>query len=151
MECHQNLFPNALSTDGDDAHLYYTQHHEELRCLNCHLFVGHYNKAAIHASNIEFGKVEEINSEVFTESARGGEKPPDRQLQCLTTQPKPFVNGPQGSQEKRTGCLRKQNGNMPAEQEPMDHISLKAIPGIFQRTLLRISYLALIQLPLTLM
>ena len=70
LKCHQNLFPNALSTDGDDAHLYYTQHHEELRCLNCHLFVGHYNKAAIHASNIEFGKVEEISSEVFTESAR---------------------------------------------------------------------------------
>jgi len=70
LKCHQNLFPNALSTDGDDAHLYYTQHQEELRCLNCHLFVGHYNEAAIHASNIEFGKVEEISSEVFTESAR---------------------------------------------------------------------------------
>ncbi|NQU80124.1 MAG: SUMF1/EgtB/PvdO family nonheme iron enzyme [Bacteroidetes bacterium] len=67
LNCHQNLFQNTLSTDGDDAHLYYTQHQEELRCLNCHISVGHYDESAIHAKNIEFGKVKEIKTEVFTE------------------------------------------------------------------------------------
>jgi len=70
LKCHQNIFPNGLSTEGDDAHLYYDQHQEELRCLNCHLFVGHYNETAIHASNIKFGEVKESNTEIFTEPAR---------------------------------------------------------------------------------
>ncbi len=69
LKCHQNLFPTSLSTEGDDAHLYYTQHQSDLGCLNCHLFVGHYNELELHAQNIEFGEKVEINKEVFTEPA----------------------------------------------------------------------------------
>jgi formylglycine-generating enzyme len=37
LHCHQNLFPLTLTKEGQDAHLYYTQNEEELRCINCHL------------------------------------------------------------------------------------------------------------------
>jgi cytochrome c nitrite reductase small subunit len=44
LRCHQNLFSKGLSTKGEDAHLYYMQKENELRCLNCHLKVGHYHE-----------------------------------------------------------------------------------------------------------
>lgn len=46
MRCHQNLFPLGLSKKGEDAHLYYTDKADKLRCLNCHLHVGHYSEEA---------------------------------------------------------------------------------------------------------
>jgi len=42
LRCHQNLFPRELSKKGEDAHLYYDQNSEALRCINCHIDVGHY-------------------------------------------------------------------------------------------------------------
>lgn len=66
-ECHPNLFPLGLSTEGDEAHLYYEQHVDELRCLNCHLQVGHYDPNA--PEQIEFGLAEEEASEVYKTSA----------------------------------------------------------------------------------
>jgi len=48
LNCHQNLFPRTLSTKGEDAHLYYEQNKEKLRCINCHLESGHFHeKSAI--------------------------------------------------------------------------------------------------------
>jgi cytochrome c nitrite reductase small subunit len=44
VHCHQNLFPKGLTKKGQDAHLHYEAHAEELRCLNCHLDVGHYQE-----------------------------------------------------------------------------------------------------------
>ncbi len=44
LHCHQNLFPAELTTKGEDAHLYYEQNAEELRCINCHLETGHYHE-----------------------------------------------------------------------------------------------------------
>lgn len=69
-KCHQNLFPSTLTTKGDDAHLYYTQNEDKVGCLNCHLFVGHYNANAIHASNIDFGQGKEKDLEIFEESTK---------------------------------------------------------------------------------
>ncbi len=46
IHCHENLFPSTLSTKGEDAHLYYQQNEKKLRCLNCHLNVGHYSENA---------------------------------------------------------------------------------------------------------
>ncbi|MDX2443520.1 MAG: SUMF1/EgtB/PvdO family nonheme iron enzyme [Bacteroidales bacterium] len=69
-KCHQNLFPGTLSVKGDDAHLYYTQNEDKVGCLNCHLFVGHYNANAIHASNIDFGQSKEKNLEIFDEATK---------------------------------------------------------------------------------
>ncbi len=46
IRCHQNLFPLKLSKKGEEAHLYYTQNPEKLRCLNCHLHVGHFSQQA---------------------------------------------------------------------------------------------------------
>lgn len=69
-KCHQNLFPGTLSLKGDDAHLYYTQNLDKVGCLNCHLYVGHYNANAIHASNIDFGRVKEKDLEIFGEPTK---------------------------------------------------------------------------------
>ncbi|MBN1996953.1 SUMF1/EgtB/PvdO family nonheme iron enzyme [candidate division KSB1 bacterium] len=46
IHCHQNLFPMTLTTKGGDAHLYYKQKSDQLRCINCHLHVGHYDPDA---------------------------------------------------------------------------------------------------------
>jgi sulfatase modifying factor 1 len=43
VKCHQTMFPTTLSQKGEDAHLYYDQNQEKLRCISCHLSVGHYN------------------------------------------------------------------------------------------------------------
>ncbi|MFC1639824.1 SUMF1/EgtB/PvdO family nonheme iron enzyme [Gemmatimonadota bacterium] len=66
-ECHPNLFPLGLSTEGDEAHLHYEQHVNELRCLNCHLQVGHYDPNA--PEQIEFGLADEKVTEVYEASA----------------------------------------------------------------------------------
>jgi formylglycine-generating enzyme required for sulfatase activity/nitrate/TMAO reductase-like tetraheme cytochrome c subunit len=42
LKCHQNLFPVSLTKEGGEAHLYYKNNKENVRCLNCHLDVGHY-------------------------------------------------------------------------------------------------------------
>lgn len=68
IKCHVNLFPLTLSPEGQDAHLYYTQNEEELRCINCHLHVGHFDPNAKHKSNIDFGKNEKKNLEVYLTS-----------------------------------------------------------------------------------
>ena len=39
--CHENLFPVSLSEEGDEAHLHYERHSDELRCISCHLGTGH--------------------------------------------------------------------------------------------------------------
>jgi formylglycine-generating enzyme required for sulfatase activity len=44
LSCHQNLFPRTLSKEGSEAHLYYDQNAEALRCINCHLETGHFSK-----------------------------------------------------------------------------------------------------------
>ena len=44
VKCHQNLFSQDLSKKGEDAHLYYDQRRDELRCINCHLGVGHFRE-----------------------------------------------------------------------------------------------------------
>ena len=50
-KCHTNLFPIGLSKKGEDAHLYYTEHEEEVTCLNCHLRVGHFSHEDQHAES----------------------------------------------------------------------------------------------------
>ncbi|MCB0748538.1 MAG: SUMF1/EgtB/PvdO family nonheme iron enzyme, partial [Ignavibacteriae bacterium] len=42
IHCHTNIFPRQLSQKGGDAHVYYDQNKETMRCINCHLHVGHF-------------------------------------------------------------------------------------------------------------
>jgi len=42
VRCHKNLFSQGLSKKGSDAHLYYQRMKEKVRCVNCHLAVGHF-------------------------------------------------------------------------------------------------------------
>ena len=70
LHCHRNLFPLTLSKEGQDAHLYYSQNEDDLRCINCHLNVGHYDPNAIHAANVDFGMSRDETREVFTEAAQ---------------------------------------------------------------------------------
>ena len=67
IKCHSNLFPTTITVEGEDSHLYYESNSDELTCLNCHMFTGHYNPDALHAQNIDFGNVE-IDREIFTSS-----------------------------------------------------------------------------------
>jgi len=70
VHCHQNLFPLTLTKKGQDAHLYYDQNEDELRCINCHLHVGHYDPNALHAANVEFGTTGREARETFTEPTK---------------------------------------------------------------------------------
>lgn len=70
MNCHENLFPLTLTKEGQDAHLYYSQNEDELRCINCHLDVGHYDPNVLHAVNVEFGSDSKEILERFTEPAK---------------------------------------------------------------------------------
>ena len=70
IKCHVNLFPRTLNKEGMDAHLYYSQHEDELHCINCHLNVGHYDPNAMHASNVGFGKAQSENKEIYVEPAK---------------------------------------------------------------------------------
>ncbi|MCL4481766.1 MAG: SUMF1/EgtB/PvdO family nonheme iron enzyme [Bacteroidetes bacterium] len=70
IKCHANLFPLTLNKEGQDAHLYYSQNEEKLECTNCHLYVGHYNPNAKHASNSDFGKGSGLNKTVYTEATK---------------------------------------------------------------------------------
>jgi sulfatase modifying factor 1 len=46
VRCHAELFSLDLSQKGTDAHVYYFHRMEEMRCINCHLHVGHYSEEA---------------------------------------------------------------------------------------------------------
>jgi cytochrome c nitrite reductase small subunit len=71
LKCHQNLFPKGLSEEGQEGHLHYSQNKETVRCINCHLHVGHYDEDAVHAKNVDFGMGEEEQEmEIFSEPAR---------------------------------------------------------------------------------
>lgn len=67
VKCHQNLFPMQLSVDGQQAHLYYNQNQDDLSCLNCHLYTGHYSEIA--QKGIEFGVADEVPRERYTAPA----------------------------------------------------------------------------------
>jgi formylglycine-generating enzyme len=70
LACHQNLFPVTLSSKGDDAHLYFLTNTQNLRCINCHLDVGHYDKNFKHEHNLNFAENDDKISEVFMEATR---------------------------------------------------------------------------------
>jgi sulfatase modifying factor 1 len=53
LDCHPNLFPIQLTDEGEEAHLHYERRAEEVRCLNCHLHVGHFDPNA--DEEIDFG------------------------------------------------------------------------------------------------
>ncbi len=63
LKCHPNLFPIELTDKGEEAHLHYERRVDELRCLNCHLHVGHYDPDA--AKEIDFGFVAVAEAEIF--------------------------------------------------------------------------------------
>lgn len=70
LECHQNLFPVTLSTAGNNAHLFYTESKDPLRCINCHITVGHFDEKLKHAQNTGFGVAEAASTEIFREAAK---------------------------------------------------------------------------------
>lgn len=67
LECHQNLFPVTLSVDGSNAHYFYTTSKDPLRCINCHLNVGHFDRNAIHDHDTNFGVNVTAELQIFSE------------------------------------------------------------------------------------
>jgi len=45
IRCHRDLFPSGMSKKGEQGHIHYLQHASQVRCINCHLGVGHGAKA----------------------------------------------------------------------------------------------------------
>lgn len=68
IKCHENYFPIGLSTDGEDAHLYYVDNSDELHCINCHLSTGHFSEN-VHAQNVDFGK-DILPDTIYSEPAK---------------------------------------------------------------------------------
>ena len=68
LHCHQNLFPRSLSKKGEDAHLHYEQRAEQLRCLNCHLEVGHYREKPVELTTIGVKDIQG-HSVIYTKAA----------------------------------------------------------------------------------
>jgi sulfatase modifying factor 1 len=63
LECHPNLFPLELTDKGEEAHLHYEQRADEIRCLNCHLQVGHYDPDAV--KEVDFSITAAADVEVY--------------------------------------------------------------------------------------
>ena len=71
LDCHQNLFPKGLSKEGEEGHLHYSQNKNTVRCINCHLHVGHYDEDAVKAKEVGFGMEEEkTEAEIYSQPAR---------------------------------------------------------------------------------
>ena len=68
--CHKNLFPLGMSASGEEAHLYYSNNKKDVRCINCHIAVGHYSETAIHAHNVEFGIETTVPDTIYLEPAQ---------------------------------------------------------------------------------
>ena len=67
ITCHQNLFPLQLTQKGEEAHLHYTQNPQKIRCLNCHLHVGHFSEQVQLTQS--FGITKEEPKETYTRPA----------------------------------------------------------------------------------
>jgi sulfatase modifying factor 1 len=67
VECHPNLFPIQLTDEGEEAHLHYERRADEVRCLNCHLHVGHFDPDA--TEEIDFGIVKMAEAEIYDSPA----------------------------------------------------------------------------------
>jgi sulfatase modifying factor 1 len=60
IHCHPNLFPLQLTDEGEEAHLHYERRVDDLRCLNCHLHVGHYDPDAVKEVDLGIVPAEDI-------------------------------------------------------------------------------------------
>ncbi len=60
LDCHPNLFPLELTDEGEEAHLHYEQRADEIRCLNCHLQVGHYDPDAVKDVDFTIAATEDV-------------------------------------------------------------------------------------------
>ncbi len=47
MKCHSDLYSLGLEPKGVEAHEYYMQNTDKLRCINCHIAVGHYRSEPV--------------------------------------------------------------------------------------------------------
>ena len=71
IKCHQTLFSKGLSAEGGTAHLYYENNAEKLnlQCINCHLYVGHYNPNYKH-QKMQGLPTMAASKEIFTEPTK---------------------------------------------------------------------------------
>jgi len=47
MKCHSDLYSLGLEPKGVEAHEYYLKNTDKLRCINCHLTVGHFHSEPV--------------------------------------------------------------------------------------------------------
>lgn len=70
LHCHETLFTPELSSEGEEAHLYYERSSGsgDLHCINCHLNAGHYIEGYKHGGNELFGMTS-TDAEIIYEDA----------------------------------------------------------------------------------
>lgn len=69
IKCHPSLFPVHISKNGEEAHLHYQLHRDELHCINCHMDAGHGPRQS-HTHNLAlFQKTEQPNQKVYEHSS----------------------------------------------------------------------------------
>ena len=47
LKCHSDLYSLGLEPKGVEAHEYYMKNSDKLRCINCHITVGHYHEKPV--------------------------------------------------------------------------------------------------------
>ena len=52
IRCHTDLYSLNLSPKGVEAHEYYMENTDKLRCINCHITVGHYQEGEVEEFDI---------------------------------------------------------------------------------------------------
>ncbi|HVN77730.1 MAG TPA: SUMF1/EgtB/PvdO family nonheme iron enzyme [Terriglobia bacterium] len=67
VKCHANLFTTGLSKKGVDAHLHYQRSKDRMRCINCHLYSGHYSEKK--AEEVLDAEIDELKG--FPEQGNG--------------------------------------------------------------------------------
>ena len=72
-QCHQNLYPKTITSEGAFSHIYYEENKEklDLQCLGCHLDVGHFNPNYSHKRNDLFGTpADDASREIYDAPAK---------------------------------------------------------------------------------
>ena len=68
LACHSDLYSLELSPKGVKAHEYYTRTKDKIRCINCHLSVGHYREKSAETTEAPV-EGEKIKRPVYPEDS----------------------------------------------------------------------------------
>ena len=93
LRCHQDLYSLNLSSKGIQAHENYVRNREKgIRCINCHLYVGHYSEKKQEEQKFEEDQVLTSTESGATVGARPRRSLPPLKLETTTIPGERFEN-----------------------------------------------------------